>query len=311
MLSTESRRGRRVLARLDRGVDLFDGVRTLCQKHDIRCGELRGIGSLEQAELTAFDQGSRRWKPARVLSGGGLELLHLVGNISEEHGAVSIQAQATLMRDRDTGMEVIGGHLQRAVVYSVELVIETFDDVLLRRQVDPASGLSRWQEALAEEPVAALPAPAPAAAAPPRANPMPSPTPSSAPAANPMSRPAPVPARPGPAQIPGPAPAARTVPTSTPAPTWADVAAASQPPARPARPTPDPEPHEEDILLNAGDVIMHPRFQRCVVHRVEGSGEFVQVMLRNGRVVRLSLEVLRLTPQGIENGQRIFSATVL
>jgi hypothetical protein len=56
---------------------------------------------------------------------------------------------------------------------------------------------------------------------------------------------------------------------------------------------------------------MHPRFQRCVVHRVEGSGEFVQVMLRNGRVVRLSLEVLRLTPQGVENGQRIFSATVL
>jgi hypothetical protein len=34
-------------------------------------------------------------------------------------------------------------------------------------------------------------------------------------------------------------------------------------------------------------------------------------MLRNGRVVRLSLEVLRLTPNGVENGQRIFTATVL
>ena len=63
--------------------------------------------------------------------------------------------------------------------------------------------------------------------------------------------------------------------------------------------------------LNAGDVILHPRFQRCVVHRVEGNGEFIQVQLKNGRVVRLSLDVLRFTPQGVENGQRVFAVTVL
>ncbi|HEU5059581.1 MAG TPA: PPC domain-containing DNA-binding protein, partial [Kofleriaceae bacterium] len=135
MLSTESRRGRRIIARLDRGTDLFEGIRALCQKHRIRCGELRGIGSLEQAELAAFDQAQRRWKPARTLSGGGLELLQLLGNLSEEDGSLSIQCQATVMRDRDAGVEVLGGHLRRAVVYSVELVIESFDDVVLRRQV--------------------------------------------------------------------------------------------------------------------------------------------------------------------------------
>jgi hypothetical protein len=96
-------------------------------------------------------------------------------------------------------------------------------------------------------------------------------------------------------------------PTATPAPTWAAVAAVSQ--ARPPEPADDE--HDEDVHLNAGDVILHPRFQRCVVHRVEGNGEFVQVALKNGRVVRLSLEVLRLTPKGIENGQRIFAVTVL
>jgi predicted DNA-binding protein with PD1-like motif len=361
MLSTESRRGRRILARLDRGSDLFDGLRALCQKHDIRCAELRGIGELELAELAAFDQGSGRWKPARVVSGGGLELLHLHGNISEERGAISIQIQVTLMRDRDAGMEVIGGHLQRAVVYSVELVVETFDDVLMRRQLDAATGLARWHEALSEQdstwsarpgasPTAPPPAPpnatpgafspgyAPPISAPrapalsprpgtspgvtpsarPNASPAAPPRPSPAPvaSAHPSSSPAPSVARPGtspgvplgarPAAAPG-----QPIPTATPTPTWADVAAASQsaPPARPAsEPT---DSHDEDVSLNAGDVIMHPRFQRCVVHRVEGNGEFVQVMLRNGRVVRLSLEVLRLTPQGIENGQRIFTATVL
>jgi predicted DNA-binding protein with PD1-like motif len=312
MLSTESRRGRRILARLDRGTDLFDGVRALCQKHEIRCGELRAIGALEMAELAAFDQGSRRWKPSRVVADGGLELLHLHGNISEERGAVSIQAQATLMRDRDVGVEVLGGSLKAAVVYSIELVIETFDDVLLRRQADAATGLSRWHEALAEADAAKAPAaeapaaeaPAAARPAPPAASPsaaLPSPAPARAAVAAPVARSVSAPAA---------APTGASMPVATP--TWAEVAAASQAARPAARPAPEPEPaRDEEVLLNAGDVIMHPRFQRCVVHRVEGSGEFVQVMLRNGRVVRLSLEVLRLTPQGVENGQRIFSATVL
>jgi hypothetical protein len=74
-----------------------------------------------------------------------------------------------------------------------------------------------------------------------------------------------------------------------------------------------PEPSsedDEDIQLAAGDVIVHPKFRRCVVQRVEGNNEFVQVRLRNGRVVRLSLDVLRLTPQGTENGQRVFAVSI-
>lgn len=298
MLSTESRRGRRIIARLDRGTDLFESIRALCQKHRVRCGELRGIGSLEQAELAAFDQAQRRWKPARTLSGGGLELLHLQGNLSEEDGTLSIHCQATVMRDRDAGVEVLGGHLRRAVVYSVELVIESFDDVVLRRQADAATGLARWQEALSEqEPTTVraatepglVPATTPVAAPPPIGSPI------LAPAAIAPAPPVPV------------APPSVQAPTATPAPTWAAVAAISQTRA----PEPAADEHDEDVLLNAGDVILHPRFQRCVVHRVEGNGEFVQVALKNGRVVRLSLEVLRLTPKGIENGQRIFAATVL
>jgi predicted DNA-binding protein with PD1-like motif len=349
MLSTESRRGRRILARLDRGTDLFDGVRALCQKHRIRCGELRGIGSLELAELAAFDQDGRRWKPSRLIAGGGLELLHLHGNISEESGAIAIQAQVTLMRDRDAGVEVVGGNLKAAVVYSVELVIETFDDVLLRRQADAATGLSLWHEALAEAeapappveraaaPIAAPsayvapaavpaaplperpPAPAPSAYAAPAvpAAPLPGKPPAPAPSARPLSGPIPTvtfsaatPQGPAPAPRTATPPGLRPLPTATPTPTWGDVAAASQPARRPPGPS-APESIEEDVSLNAGDVILHPRFQRCVVHRVEGSGEFVQVMLRNGRLVRLSLDVLRLTPNGVENGQRIFTATVL
>ncbi len=133
--------------------------------------------------------------------------------------------------------------------------------------------------------------------------------PQQAPAAQAPAAQAPAPSRQAPAARPDES-TPRPAPTATPTPTWAEVAAASQPARRPPAAS-VPESHDEDVSLNAGDVILHPRFQRCVVHRVEGNGEFVQVTLRNGRVVRLSLEVLRLTPNGVENGQRIFTATVL
>jgi predicted DNA-binding protein with PD1-like motif len=269
MFSTESRRGRRILARLDRGADLFDQLRALCLTHAVRSGELRGTGSLELAELDAFDQAERRWKPPRQVSGGGLELLHLLGSISEDSGCTSISARVTLMRDRDAGVEILGGHLRRAVVHSVELVIESFDDVLLRRGHEPATGLSPWSDAVTEREALAP------AASPPPAPSLPAPSP------------------------PAPSPPAPSLPATSP--TWAEVAAAA--------PVREPEP--EEVVVNAGDVVMHPTFGRCVVHRAEPNGEFVQVALRNGRVVRLSLDILRLRPQGVENGQRIFSATVL
>ena len=287
MLSSESRRGRRVVARLDRGADLFDAIRVLCVRHEVRSGELRGGGTLELAELDAFDQAERAWRPARLVSGGGLELIQLQGSVAEAGGRAEVDARVTLMRDRDAGLEVVAGHLRRAVVHSVELVIECFDDLLLRRGLDAATGLATWTEALPLTAEAEEAAPAAVTVA--------------APAAVTVAAPA------------SPAAPAAAAPTTT----WAEVAAASSaspaPAPRPAAaPAPAPtESSDEEVAVNAGDVLLHPRFGRCLVHRVEGNGEYVQVQLRNGRVVRLSLEILRLRAQGVENGQRIFTATVL
>jgi predicted DNA-binding protein with PD1-like motif len=301
MISTESRRGRRILCRLDRGTDLFEGIRAVCQRYQVISGEVRALGMLELVELAVFDQSERRWRPSRVLT-GSLDLVCLQGTVSEERGATSIQASAMVSRERDLGIEVVGGTVKRAVAYSVELVVESFDDVILRRQLDGASGLSRWHEAISE----ADTDPAPVAAPRPIPKPIPLPSPpvpsTNPPQAGPPKGATPIAAPPRTVNIPGTSTSTSTsAPTPTPAPTWADVAAAAKPAA----------PAEEEVHLNAGDVILHPRFQRCVVHRVEGNGEFIQVQLKNGRVVRLSLDVLRLTPQGIENGQRVFAVTVL
>ena len=82
---------------------------------------------------------------------------------------------------------------------------------------------------------------------------------------------------------------------------WADVAAAS-----PA----DPDTDDQDDSLTPGDILQHPTFGRAEVMRIEGSYEFAHVRLKNGRLVRLSLDVLKVQPAGSEGGRRVWKARV-
>jgi hypothetical protein len=93
------------------------------------------------------------------------------------------------------------------------------------------------------------------------------------------------------------------------------VAAASQQKPAPAPPplaTPPPrhDDEEHDDALQPGDVLVHPTFGRCEVQRIEGSYEFAHIRLRNGRLVRLSLDVIKVSPAGQEDGKRVFRARV-
>lgn len=83
--------------------------------------------------------------------------------------------------------------------------------------------------------------------------------------------------------------------------TWSDAIALAAIVEEEAKTEPPPEPP-----LRAGDVLEHPRFARCLVERIEGDQEFVQVRLRNGRLVRLALDVLRLERDGSDGEQRRF-----
>lgn len=242
MFVAESRVGRRLVGRLDRGADLFAAILEVCKAHGVSSAELRGTGSLESAELAEYDQQAHVWRPTRRLNEGA-ELLSLLGSIAQQGGKPTLTARATVMRDRDAGIQLFGGHLLAARVFALEFVLECFDDLTLRREVDAATGLTLWRGAEGASPAST---------------------------------------------------------------TWADVAAAS---AAAPRPTP-PADDDLDDTLRAGDILMHQTFGRCEVQRIEGSYEFAHVRLKNGRLVRLSLDVIRLSPGGAEQGRRVFRAGV-
>jgi len=292
MLFAESHKLRRIVGRLQKGDDLFASLTDVCRRSNVRTAELRALGSFESAEVAEYDQVRKVWKAGRTFVASGMELLNLTGNVSERDGALALHAHVTLMRDRDNGVEIIGGHLVSAKVFALEFVIEAFDDLILRRAVDDATGLTLWREAIPLAP------PQPAAAlSPPIIAPRPTLT---SPVLPPV---APEPDTPFPMHPDStPLRPSRAI-ASHAAPTWAQVAEIS---ARreDAAPTLDPSEMPE---LSVGDIILHPAFGRCDVQRLEGD-EFAHIRLKNGRLVRLALDFVSLTFAGREGEQNVFRA---
>lgn len=287
MAPVESRRGRRLVGRLASGSEVTASVLALCRARTVHAAELRAFGSFAWVELHEYDPLHGTWTEPRRFGTPGT-LLQLQGIVSQHDGELHLAATCTLAYSGDNGISVVGGYLVRAEVHGLEYVLESFDDA-------PEPGAS---ESLAAMPVAAPTVPA-AVAAPPRADP-------SAPVPSPAHR-EPPPRPVTPPAVPSFTAALPPVSPPTSASGWGAVIAASA-----KRQTESEEAAEEedptDEPLRAGDVIDHPTFGRCAVERIEGAHEFAQVRLRNGRLVRLSLDVLQVVRDGQDGGQRRYRA---
>ncbi len=271
MLVAESTRSRRLIGRLDKGTDLLTAIGEVCRAHNVKTAFLLGLGAVDQVSICEFDQRARVYKPERKFE-GVFEILNLTGNVSTRDDRAFVHANVTVSRERDNGIEVLGGHLLSGRVFAFEFFLDVADDLILKRTMDAPTGLSLWSESIA---VAGEKSGAPSFEAPARSV-------SSTSASD--------------------APAPRT-PVTPPLATsdWQEVARASSK-------SDEPPPTEEEIHARPGDIIEHAKFGRCIVERVEGDYEFVSARLRNQRLIRLSLDVLTLTPIGMEGELRIFRA---
>ena len=291
MLAAETTRGRRFVCSLDRGAELVSSLRELVQTREVRSAEVRGGGFLDEIELVRFDPAARRWLESDRI-GGPLELLWLWGNVSEHSGEVSLRLQATAL---SPARSVVGGHLASARVYSLELVIECFDDVILRRHPDPATGLPQWKEAISLGGPASFPdtltetidQPGPARALP-------------------MEKPA--------ESTEAPSRRYQRYPTGSPMaafeePTPTGQISAASPSERASSEGEAADPGDPAAVI-PGDLISHPRLGRCVVEAVEVGGEYAKLRLRSGRIVRLSLTAVELKHRPGTTAPRIFDAHI-
>jgi predicted DNA-binding protein with PD1-like motif len=325
-----------IIGRLDRGSDLIESLMHVCAAESVRCGEIRALGALSRVELCAYDQKAQKYGPSRSYR-GNLEILALHGNVSEKQGELACHLHATLARDTDNGIQVIGGHVITARIFACEFTIATCDDLILRRSMDDTTGLPLWSEKFQ------LPKPLDPKAAAGEAQaesgpPAPKENKEAVRAAKDSSPPHNGAAAETAGQeevtwedvmsatIQTPEKQRSAAQTATKAKSKAKATdeaelqaasaadaepAAKADPAAEATPEADLEETEAEeeqwVEPQYGDIMVHPHFGRCTVERIE-EGEYLHVTMSNGRTIRLNLAVINLELTGFEKGKQIFEA---
>jgi predicted DNA-binding protein with PD1-like motif len=142
MIVFESTKGRRFVGRIERGESLVEAISLLLRERGVTSAWLTVLGALEWADLARADQvGGAEAKPVRVEE---CEILHLAGNVSLRRDEPSVRLHGAVSRVTSTRHEVVAGRVVDARVYACEFHVSCFDDVLLKREYDAATGLDLW-----------------------------------------------------------------------------------------------------------------------------------------------------------------------
>ncbi len=113
-------------------------------EHELRTAWVTAIGAFEWIELTDFNQADQRYENAHRFD--RCELLSMQGNLSERDGAPFWHLHATVSLREDGRDVTYGGHVADGSVFALEFRIECFDEISLKRETDPATGLQLWAD---------------------------------------------------------------------------------------------------------------------------------------------------------------------
>ncbi|NLC25107.1 MAG: DNA-binding protein [Fastidiosipila sp.] len=100
-----------IILRVDPGEDIVTAIAKVCNECDVKLGTIMGIGACDEVEIGIYLVEEQRYDRKKIK--GEMELTSLLGNVSVMNGKQYIHLHANLGNDK---MEIIGGHLDRALV---------------------------------------------------------------------------------------------------------------------------------------------------------------------------------------------------
>ena len=129
-------RARTMVLALETGEEVVESLLAFAAEHDVRGATFSGLGAVDSCTIGFFDRARHDYDEIRIDE--QLEVLSIVGNLSQFDGAPRVHAHVTL---GDRHGIARGGHLLRASVWpTLELTVEIHDEALVRA-VDEAVGL--------------------------------------------------------------------------------------------------------------------------------------------------------------------------
>jgi predicted DNA-binding protein with PD1-like motif len=114
------REGNVIIARLFRGEELIESVKSICKKEHISSGRLQAIGAVQEAILGYFDPAEKKYIHFECNG----ELVSCMGNIAKKEDEIIIHAHAVIA-DRNGNCK--GGHIVEA---EPSVTVELFIDIM-------------------------------------------------------------------------------------------------------------------------------------------------------------------------------------
>ncbi len=126
-----------VFVRIDRGEEVISSLKTVCENESIRLASVSAIGATADFTVGVLDVDTKEYI-ANDFSGNH-EIVSLCGNVTVKGGEFYAHLH---MSAADEKGNVVGGHLNRAVISATCEMVVNVSDGTVERQSDPVTGLN-------------------------------------------------------------------------------------------------------------------------------------------------------------------------
>lgn len=127
----------KIFLRADRGEELVSAIVSVCEKENVRLASVSGIGAAGLIRAGYFDVTEKRYHVSEYR--GDLEILSLLGNITEKDGEVYAHLHVCFAKEDGAAC---GGHLSEAVVSGTGEIVLSLADGRTGRRFDEKVGLN-------------------------------------------------------------------------------------------------------------------------------------------------------------------------
>jgi predicted DNA-binding protein with PD1-like motif len=125
------------VVRLEKGENVIESLKELCNKEDIKLAEITGLGASDKVEIGVFNVNTKEYK-TKIFE-GMFEITSLVGNATRKDGEVYLHIHINF---GDEDGIVKGGHLVRTNISATSEIILRKIDGEVGRKLSEEIGLN-------------------------------------------------------------------------------------------------------------------------------------------------------------------------
>ena len=126
-----------IIVRIDRGEEIVEQVKAVALSENIKLASVNALGAVDDFTIGLFDVGEKKYHTNSFQ--GAYEIVSLMGTINTMNGEFYTHLH---MGAGNAKGEVVGGHLNRAVVSAVCEMVITVIDGTVDRYFDESVGLN-------------------------------------------------------------------------------------------------------------------------------------------------------------------------